>query len=85
MPLFLNLPLKYAPLHITHPRVLALPPPPPKPTTQNQMTALLALASTSTNICTSKNICSNSQEEEKIRQLKITIRNLTKKHTLQER
>lgn len=79
IPLFPNLPPKQAPLQISHHELLALPPPPPKPTIQNQVPTLPALTSTSTNIG------SNSQEEDRIRQLEINFRNLTNKLTLQKR
>lgn len=55
--------------------MLALPPP-LKPIIHIQVPALPALTSTSINID------SKSKEEERIRQLEVTIRNLTNKLTL---
>lgn len=78
MPLFSNLPPKKYLLQILHLGVLAFPPPPPKPTLPNQVPTLLDLTFISINNS------SNSQEEYRIRQLEITIRDLTNKLILQE-
>lgn len=77
MPLFLSLPPKQAP-QIVHPGILASPPP-PKPIVLNQIPTLPTPPSTNTSID------SKSLDKERIRQLEVTIRNLTNKLTLQER